>query len=89
MNVVGGAKGRYDGRRIRRAFHGLVYQRVGVLDVAREPRDKSEAQAVFNADESSVMDVPGCKKSLDKLMGLPELSTKLSHFQMRIPELLF
>ena len=38
---------------------GSVYQRVRVLDVMREPRDKMEAQAVFNAGEAMVVDVSG------------------------------
>ena len=88
-NFVGGAKGRNDGRRIRRACDGLMYQRVRVLDVAREPRDKVEAQAVLNADEATVVDVPSREESLDEVVGLLDFSVQLSNFLMRVPELTF
>ena len=84
---VGGAKGRSDGRRIRRACDGLVYQRVGVLEVTREPRDKAEAQAVLNADEVTVVDVPSGKESLDEVVGLPDFPMQLSNLLVHVPEL--
>ena len=66
-----------------------MYQRVGVLDVAREPRDKTEAQAVFNAGEAKMVDVPSGKESLDEIMGLPDFLAQLSNFLVCVPELSF
>ena len=70
-NVAGGERGRNKGRRVLRALLGLVYQRVGILDVTWEPRDKAEAQVVLDADKAMVVTVPGGEKGLDDLVGLP------------------
>ena len=43
MNVAGGERGQNDGQRIRRACNGLVYQRVRILDVARESGDETKS----------------------------------------------
>ena len=44
---------------------------------------------MLNTDESTVVEVPGMEKSLDKIVGLPDFSTQLSNLQMRVPELSF
>ena len=67
----------------------MLYQRVGILDVTREPRDKVEAQAMFETDEATMVDVPGGEKGLDKLVGLPYFSTKLSDFLVCAPKFSF
>ena len=42
---------------------------------------------MFDADETSVMVVPGVRKSPDEVVGLPNFPTQLSDFLMRFPEL--
>ena len=83
MNVTG------DRQRIRRAQNGLMYLRIRILDATREPGNETEAEAVFDADETSVVDVPSRKESLDEVVGLPDFSAQLSDFQVRVPELTF
>ena len=68
----------------------MVYQRVRVLDVMQEPRDETKAQAVFNADEVTMVDVlNGGKESLDEIVGLPDFPAQLSNFLVHVPELPF
>ena len=42
---------------------------------------------MLDAGEPTMMDVPGGKERLDKIMGLPNFPTQLSNLLMRIPEL--
>ena len=81
MNVTG------DRRRNRRALKGLMYLRIRILDVTREPGNETEAETVFDADEATVVDVPRGKESLDEVAGLSDFLTQLSNLLMRIPEL--
>ena len=83
MNVTG------DRRRNRRALKGLMYLRIRVLDVARESGNETETETVFDANEATVVEVPGVEKSLNKIVGLPDFSTQLLNLQMRVPELSF
>ena len=83
MNVTG------DRRRNRRALKGLMYLRIGILDVAREPGNETEAETVFDANEATGVEVPSVKEGLNKIVGLPDFSAQLSDFQMRIPKLTF
>ena len=66
-----------------------MYQRVGILDVTREPRDKMEAQAMLDAGKATMVNVLSGKESLDEVVGLPDFSTKLSDLLMCVPELSF
>ena len=50
-----------------------MYQRVGVLDIAWEPRDQTEAKMVFDADEMSVVDILGGEEGLDEVVCFPDL----------------
>ena len=81
MNVTG------DRRRNRRALKGLMYLRIGILDVARESGNETEAETVFDANEATVVEVPSVKEGLNKIVGLPDFPTQLSNLLMRIPEL--
>ena len=81
MNVTG------DQRRNGRALKGLIYLRIRVLDVAREPGHETEATTVFDANETLVVEIRGVKESLDEVVGLPNFSTQLANLLMRIPEL--
>ena len=81
MNVTG------DRRRNRRALKGLMYLRIRILDVAREPGDETETETVFDTKEATVVNIPGGKESLNEIMGLPNFPTQLSNLLMRIPEL--
>ena len=81
MNVTG------DRRRNRRALKGLMYLGIRILDVAREPGNETEAEAVFDANEATVVEVPSVKEGLNKVVGLPDFPTQLSNLLMRIPEL--
>ena len=83
MNVTG------DRRRNRRALKGLMYLRIRILDVAREPGNETEAETVFDANEMSVVEILGVKESLNEVVGLPDFSAQLSDFQVRVPELTF
>ena len=67
----------------------MVYQRVRILDIAREPRDKAEAQAVLSAGKATVVDIPSGKESLNEVVGLPDFLTKLSDLLVCFPKLLF
>ena len=64
-----------------------MYQRVGVLDITQEPRDKAETQSVLNADEATVVDVPSGREGLNEIVGLPDFPMQLSNLLMRVPEL--
>ena len=64
-----------------------MYLRIRILDVAREPGNETEAETVFDANEATVVEVPGVKESLNEVVGLPDFSAQLSDFQMRVPEL--
>ena len=44
---------------------------------------------MFDADKSTVMEVPGVRERPDEVVGLPDFPTQLSHLQMRVPELSF
>ena len=66
-----------------------MYQRVGILDITREPRDKAEAQAMLNAGKVTMVNVPSGKESLDEVVCFPDFSTKLSDLLMCVPELSF
>ena len=81
MNVTG------DRRRNRRALKGLMYLRIRILDVVREPGNETEAETVFDANEATVVEVPSVKEGLNKVVGLPDFPTQLSNLLMRIPEL--
>ena len=81
MNVTG------DRRRNRRALKGLMYLRIRILDVEREPGNETEAETVFDANEATVVEVPSVKEGLNKVVGLPDFPTQLSNLLMRIPEL--
>ena len=81
MNVTG------DRRRNRRALKGLMYLRIRILDVAREPGNETEAETVFDANEATVVEVPSVKEGLNKVVGPPDFPTQLSNLLMRIPEL--
>ena len=66
-----------------------MYLRVRISDVAREPGNETEAEMVFDANETSVVEVPSVKESLDEVVGLPDFSAQLSDFQVRVPKLTF
>ena len=83
MNVTG------DRRRNRRALKGLMYLRIRILDVAREPGNETEAETVFDANEMSVVEILGVIESLNEVVGLPDFSAQLSDFQVRVPKLTF
>ena len=83
MNVTG------DRQRNQRALKGLMYLRIRILDVAREPGNETEAETVFDANETLVVEIPGVKESLDEVVGLPDFSVQLSDFQVRVPKLTF
>ena len=83
MNVTG------DRRRNRRALKGLMYLRIRILDVAREPGNETEAETVFDTNKSTVVEVPSVKEGLDKIVGLPNFLAQLSDFQVRVPKLSF
>ena len=76
MNVTG------DRRRNRRALKGLMYLRIRILDVTREPGNETEAETVFDTNKSTVVEVPSVKEGLDEVMGLPDFSTQLYDFLM-------
>ena len=42
---------------------------------------------MFDANESTVVEVPSVKEGLNKVVGLPDFPTQLSNLLMRIPEL--
>ena len=42
---------------------------------------------MFDAEEASVMEVPGVRKSANEVVGLPNFSTQLANLLMCIPEL--
>ena len=81
MNVTG------DWRRNRRALKGLMYLRIRILDVVREPGNETEAETVFDANESTVVEVPGVRERPDEVVGLPNFLTQLSDLLMCLPEL--
>ena len=83
MNVTG------DRQRNQRALKGLMYLRIRILDVAREPGNETEAETVFDPKETSVVEIPGVKESLNEVMGLPDFSAQLSDFQVHVPKLTF
>ena len=51
----------------------LMYLRIGILDVAREPGNEAEAKTVFDADETSVVDISSGKEGLDEVVCFPDL----------------
>ena len=66
-----------------------MYQRVGILDVTWEPRDKAEAQAMLDAGKAMMVNVLSGKESLDEIVCFLDFSTKLSDLLMCVPELSF
>ena len=44
---------------------------------------------MFDADKSTVVEVPSVKEGLDKIVDLPDFSAQLSDFQVRVPKLTF
>ena len=42
---------------------------------------------MFDADESTVVEIPGVEESLNKIVGLPDFPMQLSNLLMRVPEL--
>ena len=59
-----------------------MYLRIRILDVTRESGNEAEAETVFDANESTVVEVPSVEEGLDKIMGLPEFSTQTYDFLM-------
>ena len=42
---------------------------------------------MFDAEEASVVEVPGMRESANEVVGLPNFSAQLANLLMRIPEL--
>ena len=42
---------------------------------------------MFDADKSTVVEVPGVRESADEVVGFPKFSTQLANLLVRIPEL--
>ena len=40
----------------------MMYLRIRILDVAREPGNETEAETVFDANEATVVEVPSWKR---------------------------
>ena len=64
-----------------------MYQRVRILDITREPRDKAEAQAMLDAGKAAMVNVPSGKESLDEVAGLSDFLTQLLNLLVRVSEL--
>ena len=51
-----------------------MYLRIRILDVMREPGNETEAETVFDANKTTVMDIPGGEESLDKVVCFPDFA---------------